>query len=347
MTELEQKNMSNPVRKESHNISEISGGYILVYAFKDRELCDYFTEFNLVKREPKTKAHIKQIKKLKGRELRKEHTQKFMLSLRTHLSDLMNNGFLELDITMGSAKKKGKTTVKLHHFILTQKAKDIIAQYLKERESDKEERPKKRFQKLKQDWFKRKTLRPGVLEKTFITPGLIGTFLKRVHIIKAPHPRETAATKHLEQLLYNAIYAHDWGTCVNICCSLGKEYRDLKSEELCLKYMVSALYFNWAGRKRYNEWNAIQLSLAMVAFQKNKMRKALRHFEDLYMSHLEGSVLYTFGQIYDSLAQFYHITSHNTGLATRYYLIARNLFERAKKGSEVSRLNRKIKELNK
>jgi len=259
----------------------------------------------------------------------------------------MNNGFLELDITTGSPKKKGKKTVKLHHFILTQKAKEIVAQYLKERESDKEERTKKRFRKLKIGWFKRKALRPDVLETTLITPRLIETFLKRVHILKIPHPRETAATKHLERLLSDAIYAHDWNTCVSICCSLGKEHTALKSEELCFKYMVSALYFNWAGRKRYSEWNAIQLSLAMVAFQKNKMKKALRHFEDLYMNHLEVPVLYIFGQIYHSLARFYHITKHNTGLATRYYLIARNLFAKAKKGSEVSRLNRKIKELNK
>ena len=322
-------------------LHNVLGKFILRFAYKNLEKKDYFTIYDLMNHEPTTKSSLKHIKKLPDKELREKSEKKFRGYLKKRLSVLVANGLIDFDKENFSIISKRGKTIKVHQFRLTSEGEKYISERLEEPP------PKKKF--LRSRYFKFKWPRyhmahsedPDVLDKTLIHPAIFSKIVKKLKKPNSPSIRKNQWIRQYQKLLYEHIQQKQWNLCIDDCISLVREYNKLKCFDISFKFLVSAIYFNWLGNKRYNSWNAAQFGRGAKKFRKGRIKKALIYFKELYMNHLPSETIQSFGVIYDYIADFY-AQINNTSKAIEYYILARNLFAHIKNWKAVHNLDQKL-----
>ena len=286
MIKTEQKSIS--CQQESSD-TPISGECILKFACDVSKVRSYFTLFDLAKNEASINAFLRNNKKIDGKERQNELEKRFLDYLKKYLFQLVRAGFLNVDQNNYTTQKKNQKTYKLDHFFITKNGEKYIQTHPSDLKPDE----------LCYDTVieKKETQKIDVLDELIILPN-INKVRRKIATLRSTKAPTNFIIQHHQDTLRTNFQDRYWKKCVDSCLSFAKEYAKLSNLNWVFKYLISALYFNWLGQKRYNIWNASWVGQGMVKFKHGKLERALRYFSQSHMKHLPLETVERFARIY-------------------------------------------------
>jgi len=313
----------------NYNISYISEDTVLRWAAEIVKEKGYFTIFDLI-----LKWSERHNTNFKGNKLSRINAKRRKIKLISHLdhiiSQLITKGFLKSDVNELTRIEEHGKNYGLVQFSFTKNGGDYITTKNLDFEII--------FKWHKENFINIYLLEPSILVKF---RNLFRNTLARLRNIRI---KETQFIRQHQDLVKHHYKNRNWNACADTCISLSKEYGKLQQFDNALKYLISALYFNWLEKARNSLSNAALIGLALKTFKKGRLRKSLCYFKNVHLEHLPLEDINRFALIYARIGEVYANLA-KLHEASEYYLLSRKLYAHSQNWSTVSYLDNKIKNL--